>query len=111
MQWRIVALSGFSIRGVIFSYRFTDTSGCPLSAPGFLCDLIASETAVHTPTRFASTFRSDRFCWMCGEPVSLETCKIDERGNPVHEDCYTARIKANAESARQTTNPNFTSET
>jgi hypothetical protein len=25
-------------------------------------------------------------------PVQLESCKIDERGQPVHEDCYVAKL-------------------
>jgi hypothetical protein len=25
-------------------------------------------------------------------PVSLETCKFDENGNAVHEDCYVGRV-------------------
>jgi hypothetical protein len=37
---------------------------------------------------------------MCGKPVSLETCKIDEHGNAVHEECYAERIKKNGELAR-----------
>ena len=31
-------------------------------------------------------------CWMCGKPVSLEGCKVDECGNTVHEDCYVAKL-------------------
>jgi hypothetical protein len=30
-------------------------------------------------------------CWMCGKIVDLNTCKIDESGLPVHEQCYVAR--------------------
>jgi hypothetical protein len=33
-------------------------------------------------------------CAVCGKPVSLEDCKIDERGHPVHEECYVARMGA-----------------
>jgi hypothetical protein len=29
---------------------------------------------------------------MCGMPVQLESCKFDERGQPVHEDCYVAKL-------------------
>jgi hypothetical protein len=28
-------------------------------------------------------------CALCREPVSLEICKADARGQAVHEDCYT----------------------
>jgi hypothetical protein len=27
-------------------------------------------------------------CVICGSPVSLENCKFNEEGKPVHEDCY-----------------------
>lgn len=27
-------------------------------------------------------------CWVCGQVVSLETCKTDEKGRAVHEACY-----------------------
>jgi hypothetical protein len=31
-------------------------------------------------------------CAVCGKPVSLEDCKVDERGDSVHEECYLARV-------------------
>lgn len=31
-------------------------------------------------------------CVLCNSPVSLEECKVDERGNPVHDDCYIERL-------------------
>ena len=31
-------------------------------------------------------------CWICGTTVQLEDCKIDERGLPVHEACYVAKL-------------------
>lgn len=27
-------------------------------------------------------------CWICGERVTLEDCKVDENGQAVHEECY-----------------------
>lgn len=33
-----------------------------------------------------------RQCWICGEQVSLEICKIDEHGLAVHEDCCVVRL-------------------
>jgi len=33
-----------------------------------------------------------KFCWICGEKVELEDCKVDGTGMPVHEKCYVARI-------------------
>jgi hypothetical protein len=37
-----------------------------------------------------------RTCAVCNSPVELETCKVDERGKPVHEECYVARCRVNA---------------
>ena len=31
-------------------------------------------------------------CWICGKTVHLETCKADEHGKAVHEECYAAKI-------------------
>jgi hypothetical protein len=33
-------------------------------------------------------------CWICGEAVNLNDCKTDERGLPVHGNCYAARMVA-----------------
>jgi hypothetical protein len=33
-------------------------------------------------------------CWICGKAVNLNTCKTDEHGLTVHEECYVARIKS-----------------
>lgn len=30
-------------------------------------------------------------CWICGNRVWLEGCKIDERGQAVHEACYVRK--------------------
>ena len=30
------------------------------------------------------------YCWICNKPVRLKDCKTDDRGRPVHEDCYVA---------------------
>jgi len=35
-------------------------------------------------------------CWICGMPVSLEACMIDEHGMAVHEDCCVAKIASRA---------------
>ena len=40
------------------------------------------------------------FCWICGNVVNLETCKADEDGRAVHEDCYITRITLAYESVR-----------
>jgi hypothetical protein len=32
-------------------------------------------------------------CAICNGLCDLKTCKIDEQGNPVHEHCYTMRLK------------------
>jgi hypothetical protein len=31
-------------------------------------------------------------CWVCNQPIQLETCKTDEHGNPVHEQCQFLRM-------------------
>jgi hypothetical protein len=31
-------------------------------------------------------------CWVCGESIRLEECKVDEYGLPVHERCYLAKV-------------------
>jgi len=31
-------------------------------------------------------------CWICGRAVSLESCKIDENGWAMHEECYVAKV-------------------
>jgi len=41
---------------------------------------------------------SQRFCWICGKTISLEQCKVDEQGLPVHEECYVAKVVMNANS-------------
>lgn len=27
-------------------------------------------------------------CWICGKPLPPEECKTDDRGRPIHENCY-----------------------
>ena len=31
-------------------------------------------------------------CSICGKPVNLETSKTDSNAEPVHEECYVAKI-------------------
>jgi hypothetical protein len=31
-------------------------------------------------------------CAICGNPVDLECCKIDEDGDAVHDKCYLAKM-------------------
>ena len=42
--------------------------------------------AVTTPQEFTP------LCPICYKPVLLETCKADEQGRAVHEDCYTLKV-------------------
>ena len=35
---------------------------------------------------------STQMCWICGRAVHLDTCKTDEHGSAVHEQCYVAKI-------------------
>ena len=32
-------------------------------------------------------------CRVCGTPVALESCKTDEHGKAVHDECYIAAMK------------------
>jgi hypothetical protein len=32
-------------------------------------------------------------CVICNKPVSLETTRTDEDGQPVHEECYVLRVR------------------
>jgi hypothetical protein len=36
--------------------------------------------------------RAIPYCCICGMSVQLGSCKFDERGQPVHEDCYVAKL-------------------
>jgi ribosome-binding protein aMBF1 (putative translation factor) len=36
--------------------------------------------------------RPSKMCWICGRTVALEDCKVDERGLPVHDNCYVAKV-------------------
>ena len=36
--------------------------------------------------------RPTQMCWICGRAVRLDTCKTDEHGCAVHEQCYVAKI-------------------
>ena len=44
-----------------------------------------------------------KWCWICGGSVSLEDCKIDEHGSPVHEQCYAARVALELKTREQVT--------
>jgi len=39
-------------------------------------------------------------CAICGTPVELENCKIDEVGDAVHDKCYLAKVTAGAKPRR-----------
>jgi hypothetical protein len=38
---------------------------------------------------FKTTFP---ICSVCNEPVELNTAKVNEVGNPIHEECYVVKI-------------------
>jgi len=44
--------------------------------------------------------RQKYICWICGKAVDLQSCKADENGIAVHEDCYLMRVALAAESNR-----------
>jgi hypothetical protein len=35
---------------------------------------------------------SPLLCRICGKPVAIETCKTDDGGKAVHEECYVLRL-------------------
>ena len=39
-------------------------------------------------------------CWICNRDVPLQSCKVDEHGRAVHEECYVARMKLEPGSSR-----------
>jgi hypothetical protein len=41
--------------------------------------------------------KARRICWICGGEVSLESCKVDEHGLPVHESCQTLKLSLRTE--------------
>lgn len=45
-----------------------------------------------------SQFKYVSLCWICGHKVDLETCKTDEDGKAVHEDCYALKVALARES-------------
>jgi hypothetical protein len=43
---------------------------------------------LHSPLAHRSSFS----CSICNEFVELETARVDEFGQPVHEECYVQKI-------------------
>ena len=43
-------------------------------------------------------FKKPHFCWICGNTVDLETCKVDEYGMAVHGECDFLRVALASES-------------
>ena len=39
-------------------------------------------------------------CSICGEPCSLDDCKIDERGRAVHEKCIVDKLTGKKDAKR-----------
>ena len=42
-----------------------------------------------------------RCCSICGQVLSLEDCKIDEKGLAVHESCYAVKVALEKPSAQR----------
>jgi hypothetical protein len=40
--------------------------------------------------------QSEHVCWICSQPVDLQTTKTDDRGRVVHEGCYAALCAHNS---------------
>jgi hypothetical protein len=45
--------------------------------------------------------QTPHLCWICGKVISLEECKIDEHGMPVHEQCHVVKLALNKVQAPQ----------
>lgn len=43
------------------------------------------------------------FCRICDHGVDLKTCKTDEHGMAVHEECYVGRVSLTSDSIRLVT--------
>jgi hypothetical protein len=37
-----------------------------------------------------------RTCALCNASVELESCKVDELGRAIHEECYISKLRVNA---------------
>src|SRR5215472_11049585 len=49
------------------------------------------------------------YCWICGNAVDLQTCKTDEYGMAVHENCYVAKLALSSETNRLSNRPSRSS--
>ncbi len=54
-------------------------------------------------TQYVST--RDIVCYICAEPVSLETSNTNERGECVHEECYVRKTISRFRTARAVSLP------
>ena len=36
------------------------------------------------------------FCFICNQPINLETAKVNDQGKVVHEECYAGMITDHA---------------
>ncbi len=87
--------------GTILLESFTHPSAVPGSGRR---SLVASDDLFWELT-MASPPEPIHTCWICGNRVSLEKCKIDEHGQAVHEDCYVAKIAFQIGNTPQSPNP------
>ena len=46
-----------------------------------------------------SHLRHSYLCWICGQSVDLETCKVDEHGVAVHGLCYFVKVALDGKSS------------
>lgn len=43
-------------------------------------------------------FTQAHLCWICGNTVDLQICKVDEHGMAVHGECHFLRVALASES-------------
>jgi hypothetical protein len=71
----------------------THPSPGPILGVGLLCNLIFRSERPHVPIRSNLAFKSEfPTCSICNESVELETIRVNEIGEPVHEECYLQEI-------------------
>ena len=48
-----------------------------------------------------SPTQSEPVCWICGKSCSLEECRVDADGRPMHELCYVTVLEQKREPLKE----------
>jgi hypothetical protein len=85
--------SGYLFPALYCKSPLTHPSPGPILGVGLLCNLIFHSERPHMPIRSNLAFKSEfPTCSICNESVELETIRVNEIGEPVHEECYLQEI-------------------